>query len=207
MLLHLGYNPTVVVSSAETVKEIVKNHDIVFSIRPITTAVDILFYGCKDMVFAPNGEYWRQVRKMSAAELFSHRREHSFQLVRREEVEVLVDKIRVTKVRKKGAVAMPSGRPTTWLPIVTRIVSCMGHAHPTIGRQALQATYKVAMHSQRPCRPPSNPGDQDGRSPCTPRPYRSPCTPASNVGPCRIGSHTILSTCSAQENLFLLLLA
>ncbi|KAL4387466.1 hypothetical protein GQ457_09G027980 [Hibiscus cannabinus] len=58
LLLHLGYNPTLLVSSADMVREIVKNHDIVFSDRPKTTAVDVLFYGCKDLAFAPHDEYW-----------------------------------------------------------------------------------------------------------------------------------------------------
>ncbi|MBA0820280.1 hypothetical protein Gohar_025486 [Gossypium harknessii] len=109
LLLQLGYNPTVVVSSADIVREIVKNHDIVFSNRPRTTAVDILFYGCKDMAFAPYGEYWRQVKKISVVELFSHRRVHSFQFVRDEEVELLINKIRITKVKMKmGAASLGS---------------------------------------------------------------------------------------------------
>ncbi|TYH51131.1 hypothetical protein ES332_D10G253300v1 [Gossypium tomentosum] len=99
LLLQLGYNPTVVVSSADIVREIVKNHDIVFSNRPRTTAVDILFYGCKDMAFAPYGEYWRQVKKISVVELFSHRRVHSFQFVRDEEVELLINKIRSASLK------------------------------------------------------------------------------------------------------------
>ncbi|XVE56695.1 hypothetical protein DITRI_Ditri04bG0031300 [Diplodiscus trichospermus] len=94
LLLHLGHNPTLVVSSTEIVREIVKNHDIVFSNRPSTTAAKILFYECCDFGFAPYGEYWRQVRKISALELFSHRRVHSFQFVRDEEVEVLINTIR-----------------------------------------------------------------------------------------------------------------
>ncbi|KAL4273982.1 hypothetical protein GQ457_13G000880 [Hibiscus cannabinus] len=94
LLLHLGYNPTVLVSSADVVRDIVKNHDIVFSDRPRTTAGEIFLYGCRDMVFAPYGEYWRQVRKISVVELFSQRRVHSFQGVREEEVEVIINKIR-----------------------------------------------------------------------------------------------------------------
>ncbi|GMI70070.1 cytochrome P450, family 71, subfamily A, polypeptide 22 [Hibiscus trionum] len=94
LLLHLGYNPTVLVSSPDIVKEIVKNHDIIFSNRPKTTALDYLYYGGRDMVFSPYGEYWKQVKKISVLELFSHRRVHSFQFVREEEVEVLVNKIR-----------------------------------------------------------------------------------------------------------------
>ena len=99
LLLQLGHNPTLVVSSAEMAREIVKNHDIVFSNRPKTTAANILFYGCTDIGFAPYGEYWRQVRKVSVLELFSHRRVHSFQFVRDEEVEVLINKIRRASVQ------------------------------------------------------------------------------------------------------------
>ncbi|KAE8683233.1 hypothetical protein F3Y22_tig00111213pilonHSYRG00535 [Hibiscus syriacus] len=55
-----------------------------------------MFYECKGMGFAPYGDYWRQVRKMSAVELFSHQRVHSFQFVRDEEIELLINKIRST---------------------------------------------------------------------------------------------------------------
>ncbi|XVF54573.1 hypothetical protein PTKIN_Ptkin05aG0192000 [Pterospermum kingtungense] len=102
MLLQLGHNPTLVVSSAEMAKEIVRNHDIVFSNRPKTTAANILFYGCTDIGFAPYGEYWRQVRKVSVIELLSHRRVQSFQCVRDEEVEVLINKIRLASVKGKS---------------------------------------------------------------------------------------------------------
>ncbi|XWS51317.1 hypothetical protein CRYUN_Cryun12cG0166600 [Craigia yunnanensis] len=102
LLLQLGYNPTLVVSSAQMAREIVKNHDIVFSNRPKTTAANMLLYGCTDVGFAPCGEYWRQVRKVSVLELFSHRRVHSFQyLVRDEEVEVLINKIRRASVKEE----------------------------------------------------------------------------------------------------------
>ncbi|KAK8609479.1 hypothetical protein V6N13_061927 [Hibiscus sabdariffa] len=94
LLLQLGYNPTVLVSSPQLVKEIVKNHDIIFSNRPKMTALNFLYYGGRDMVFSPYGEYWKQVKKISVLELFSHRRVHSFQFVRAEEVEAMVNKIR-----------------------------------------------------------------------------------------------------------------
>ncbi|XP_022737349.1 cytochrome P450 71A1-like [Durio zibethinus] len=93
LLLQLGHNPTLVVSSAEMVREIFKNHDIIFSNRPRTTAANILLYGCSDIGFAPYGEYWRQLRRISVLEFFSHRRVHSFQFVRDAEVEVLINKL------------------------------------------------------------------------------------------------------------------
>ncbi|KAE8683085.1 FUS3-complementing protein 2 isoform 1 [Hibiscus syriacus] len=94
LLLQLGSNPTLVVSSAEMVREIVKNHDIAFSDKPKTTAVKEMFYDAKGLGFSPYGEFWRQVKKMSVVELLSNRRVHSFQFVRDEEVDHLVDKIR-----------------------------------------------------------------------------------------------------------------
>ncbi|MBA0801853.1 hypothetical protein Gohar_012194 [Gossypium harknessii] len=58
------------------------------------TAADILLYGCKDLGFAPHGEYWKQIKKISVVELLNHQRVQSFQFVREEEVEVVIDKIR-----------------------------------------------------------------------------------------------------------------
>ncbi|KAK8987047.1 hypothetical protein V6N11_055364 [Hibiscus sabdariffa] len=99
LLLRLGYNPTLVVSSVDMAREIVRSHDIAFSDRPRTTALNHLFYECKGMAFGPYGEYWRQVKKMSVVELFSHQRVQSFQFVRDEEVGALIDKIRCASVK------------------------------------------------------------------------------------------------------------
>ncbi|XWS51311.1 hypothetical protein CRYUN_Cryun12cG0166100 [Craigia yunnanensis] len=93
MLLHLGQAPTLVVSSAEIVEEIVKNHDIVFSNRPNITAAKILFYGCADFGFAPYGEYWRKARKICVLELLSNKSVQSFQFAREEGVVLLINKI------------------------------------------------------------------------------------------------------------------
>ncbi|KAF5476689.1 hypothetical protein F2P56_003403 [Juglans regia] len=94
MLLHLGHAPSLVVSSADMAREVMKTHDITFSNRPRTTAADILLYGCTDIGFASYGEYWRQVRKICVLELLSLRRVQSFQYVREEEVLLLTNRIR-----------------------------------------------------------------------------------------------------------------
>ncbi|GMJ14014.1 cytochrome P450, family 71, subfamily A, polypeptide 26 [Hibiscus trionum] len=98
LLLQLGHNPTLVVSTAEMAEKVIKSHDVAFSSRPKTTAANTLLYGCTDVGFAPYGEYWRQVRKLSVVELFSHKRVESFQFVRDEEVELLVNKIRKASI-------------------------------------------------------------------------------------------------------------
>lgn len=93
MFLRLGSTPTLVVSSAEMAREIMKKHDITFSNRPKTRAADTFGYGCRDVAFAPYGDYWRKVRKVCVLELLTIRRVLSFAFVRNEETEELVRKI------------------------------------------------------------------------------------------------------------------
>jgi cytochrome P450 len=94
MFMYLGNVPTLVVSSADMAREIMKTHDIVFSDRPKTTAANMLLYGCKDVAFSPYGEHWRQARKICVLELLSLKSVQSFEYIREEEVEVLINKIR-----------------------------------------------------------------------------------------------------------------
>ncbi|GMN66764.1 hypothetical protein TIFTF001_035827 [Ficus carica] len=101
MLLQLGQVPALVVSSADMMKEIIKNHDIAFSSRPKTTAGDIMLYGCQDVGLAPYGEYWRQARKICVLELLSLKRVQQFQFVRDEVTIALIERIRRTSQSSK----------------------------------------------------------------------------------------------------------
>lgn len=96
MLLQLGQRetPTLVVSSAEVAREIIKTHDIDFSNRPQNTAANILLYGCLDVGFGLYGEDWRQKRKICVHELLSMKRVQSFRHMREEEVAEMVSKLR-----------------------------------------------------------------------------------------------------------------
>ncbi|KAL2321746.1 hypothetical protein Fmac_026125 [Flemingia macrophylla] len=96
MMLQLGQmkSPTLVVSSVDVAKEILKNHDLAFSNRPQNTAAKILLYGCSDVGFARYGEDWRQKRKICVLELLSMKRVQSFRAMREEEVAEFVDKLR-----------------------------------------------------------------------------------------------------------------
>ncbi|GLT40257.1 hypothetical protein SLA2020_144060 [Shorea laevis] len=102
MLLQLGQSPTLVVSSAEMAREIMKNHDIVFSSRPSSVAAEILFYGRTDVGLTPYGEYWRQLRKICVLNLLSIKRVQSFRFVREEEVTVLIDKLRSASLERSS---------------------------------------------------------------------------------------------------------
>ncbi|XP_020216626.1 cytochrome P450 71A1 [Cajanus cajan] len=94
MMLQMGQIPTLIVSSAHVAAEIFKNHDVVFSYRPKTTATGVFFYGYKDIGFSPYGEEWRQKRKVCVLELVSMKSVRSFQFIRAEEVAEMIAAIR-----------------------------------------------------------------------------------------------------------------
>uniref|UniRef100_A0A7N0ZYQ9 Cytochrome P450 n=1 Tax=Kalanchoe fedtschenkoi TaxID=63787 RepID=A0A7N0ZYQ9_KALFE len=92
--LQLGHIPTVVVSSAELAKEVLKTHDLALASRPQLFSAKHLFYNCTDIAFAPYGAYWRRVRKICTLELLSTRRVESFRAVREQEVANMVTRVK-----------------------------------------------------------------------------------------------------------------
>ncbi|GAU23768.1 hypothetical protein TSUD_128730 [Trifolium subterraneum] len=93
MHLKLGEVSTIVVSSSEYAKEVLKTHDLVFASRPSIQASKIMGYDSLGMSFAPYGDYWRQLRKICTLELLSSKRVQSFQPVRVEEFTNLIESI------------------------------------------------------------------------------------------------------------------
>ncbi|GMH21291.1 hypothetical protein Nepgr_023133 [Nepenthes gracilis] len=99
MLLHLGNKPTLVVSSASSAREILKVHDQIFSDRPQLNIPHKLFYKSTDISFAPYGEYWREFRSLFVLNLLSSKRVQSFHTIRREEVDLMIEKIKQSSPR------------------------------------------------------------------------------------------------------------
>ncbi|KAJ3696934.1 hypothetical protein LUZ61_000639 [Rhynchospora tenuis] len=86
----MGEAPTVIVSSPDAAREIMKSHDISFASRPISITMGIFTFGGKGIGFSPYGEYWRQLRKICVLELLSTRRVQSYRSIREEEVGNLI---------------------------------------------------------------------------------------------------------------------
>ncbi|KAF5191729.1 Cytochrome p450 [Thalictrum thalictroides] len=93
MYLELGEVPTVVVTSPKVAKEMMKTNELMFVDRPLNLATKIMSYECMDVIMAPYGDYWKQVRKICMMELLGHKRVQSFWSVREEEVTSLVGRI------------------------------------------------------------------------------------------------------------------
>ncbi|KAI9185884.1 hypothetical protein LWI28_011568 [Acer negundo] len=92
-LMHLqpGEVSHIIVSSPETAKQVMKIHDISFADRPRLLAAK--FYNFTDIMFAPYGDYWRQLRKICTLELLTVKRVQSFRSIREEELSNLIASI------------------------------------------------------------------------------------------------------------------
>ncbi|GAV65152.1 p450 domain-containing protein, partial [Cephalotus follicularis] len=71
MFLQLGSVPTLVVSSADAIRDIFQSHDIIFSGRPELYTAKKMTHGFNDITFAPYGEQWKELRKIAIMELLS----------------------------------------------------------------------------------------------------------------------------------------
>ncbi|XP_015894477.2 cytochrome P450 71B34 isoform X1 [Ziziphus jujuba] len=93
MLLQLGGVPTLVISSAEAAKVVLKVNDLNSCSRPLLPGARTLTYNYRDVGFTPYGDYWREMRKICVLELFSAKRVQSYRSIREEEVDSLINLI------------------------------------------------------------------------------------------------------------------
>ncbi|GLJ41926.1 hypothetical protein SUGI_0868120 [Cryptomeria japonica] len=93
MLVKFGSIPIVIASSSQAAKQFLKTHDLIFASRPSTAAGKHLFYNRKDILFAPYGAYWRNMRKICVVELLNSKRIESFKGVMEEEALLMVRSI------------------------------------------------------------------------------------------------------------------
>ncbi|CAO2840550.1 unnamed protein product [Amaranthus hypochondriacus] len=100
MLIYLGSTPFFVIASAQAACEIMKTHDTIFSNRSVSSITRRIFYGGKDLVFSPYGNYWRQIRSICVIQLLSNKKVQSFRYIREEEVSLMVEKIKKSEQKQ-----------------------------------------------------------------------------------------------------------
>ncbi|KAI3412892.1 uncharacterized protein J3R85_016789 [Psidium guajava] len=91
--LRLGSRKTVVVSSLSAVEECFTEKDVTFANRPRLLSGKILNYDYSTMGLCPYGDYWRNLRRFTAVEMFSARPLADYSPVRHEEVLSLVKQL------------------------------------------------------------------------------------------------------------------
>ncbi|KAK5771241.1 cytochrome P450 78A5-like [Gossypium arboreum] len=91
MAFSVGFTRFIVSSDPETARDILNNS--AFADRPVKeSAYELLFH--RAMGFAPYGEYWRNLRRISATHLFSPKRIAGFEGFRRETGSKMVEQVK-----------------------------------------------------------------------------------------------------------------
>lgn len=85
MRLQLGELPWLIVSSIDVAKQVMRNHDILFSNRPHGLVATAISYNYTNLGMAPYGAHWRHLKKIATLELLSVKRVRSFRGIREEE--------------------------------------------------------------------------------------------------------------------------
>ncbi|EOY14963.1 Cytochrome P450, putative [Theobroma cacao] len=101
MSLRFGFRPILVVSSAETAKEVMKTHDLDCCSRPTLLGGQKLSYNGLDLAFSPYSAYWREIRKICVVHLFNLNRVQIYRPIREDEVARLIAKISKLSVNSK----------------------------------------------------------------------------------------------------------
>ncbi|PHU12153.1 hypothetical protein BC332_19083 [Capsicum chinense] len=93
MHLQLGHVSTILVSSPETAKQVMKTHDIAFASRSQPLFARIVSYDSVNIGFAPYGNYWKRMHKICVLDLLSTKHVQSFRSLREEEFSALRAKL------------------------------------------------------------------------------------------------------------------
>ncbi|XP_030537842.1 cytochrome P450 81Q32-like [Rhodamnia argentea] len=91
--LRLGSRKTVVVSSLSAVEECFTEKDVAFANRPRLLSGKLLNYDYSTIGLCPYGDYWRNLRRFTAVEMFSARPLADYSPVRHKEVLSLVKQL------------------------------------------------------------------------------------------------------------------
>lgn len=90
MWIRFGTINTMVVSSAQAAMEFFKNHDLTFAGRTTNEANRVHRFNQGSMVFAQHGPYWRMLRRICTAELFSNSRINDTECLRRNCIDTML---------------------------------------------------------------------------------------------------------------------
>ncbi|XP_015900481.3 cytochrome P450 81Q32 [Ziziphus jujuba] len=93
LFLKLGSRPVLVVSSSSAAEECLAKNDIIFANRPRLMVGKYLGYNFTSVAWAPYGDHWRNLRRISSLELLSSHRLQMLSGIRLEEVKLLLRRL------------------------------------------------------------------------------------------------------------------
>ncbi|KAE8659145.1 putative cytochrome P450 [Hibiscus syriacus] len=108
LLLDFGNRKVLIVSSASAAEECFTKNDIIFANRPRLLAGKHIGYNYNTIGFAPYGDYWRNLRRLTTMEFFSTSRLAMSASIRQEEVQLLLKELFLASAKKSATVELTS---------------------------------------------------------------------------------------------------
>ncbi|KAM0066617.1 putative isoflavone 3'-hydroxylase [Helianthus debilis subsp. tardiflorus] len=122
-LLQFGSRRVLAVSSPSIAVECLTKNDIVFANRPQLLAGKYLGYNYSSLVFAPYGDHWRNLRRISTLEIFSSHRLTEFEPIRADEVRHMMCKLYRSSLKPDTVVHVRPMLVELTLNVVMRMIS------------------------------------------------------------------------------------
>ncbi|KAI9165642.1 hypothetical protein LWI28_017896 [Acer negundo] len=91
--LRFGSRNVIVVSSSSAAEECLNKNDVVFANRPRLIMGKYIGYNNTTIALSPYGDHWRNLRRLSAVEIFSSSRLNMFLGIRKDEINILLEKL------------------------------------------------------------------------------------------------------------------
>ena len=112
----------VIISSPSAVEECFTKNDIVLANRPRFSVGRHLGYNYTTLVSAPYGDHWRNLRRISALEIFSTNRLNMFLGIRRDEIKHLLRRLSNNSIQGFAKVELKSMFSELTFNIIMRMV-------------------------------------------------------------------------------------
>ncbi|XP_054790409.1 cytochrome P450 CYP82J17-like [Prosopis cineraria] len=124
--IRLGAFPALVVSSQDAIKDCFTTNDKTLACRPRSSHGVYLGYNFAGFGFAPDGPYWRKLRKLVMLELLSARRLESLRHVYESEIDVFIGDLYsyiVGDGNNKGRVVISEWLERLTLNVITKMIA------------------------------------------------------------------------------------
>jgi isoflavone 2'-hydroxylase len=121
--IKFGSQLVVIVSSPSAVEECFTKNDVILANRPRTLVGKHLAYNFTDLLASPYGDHWRNLRRISALEIFSNNRLNMFLGIRSDEVKHLLWKLSRNSCQGFAKVELKSMFSELTFNIIMRMVA------------------------------------------------------------------------------------
>ncbi|KAL5780170.1 hypothetical protein ACOSQ2_010907 [Xanthoceras sorbifolium] len=121
--LSFGSRNVLLISSPSAVEEAFSKNDVAFANRPRLLVGKYLNYNYTTVGAAPYGQHWRNLRRLTALEIFSTSRLNTFLSIRRDEVRLLVKNLHESSSHSFTRVEMKSKLSELSFNVIMRMVA------------------------------------------------------------------------------------